>query len=292
MHQTADYHDGPWQMRGEVQDNGKVVGSVTVCYSKGVPVQPGGPFLPEEHSLIRVIAERVATALAHMRIESELVDAHRTLRAQHQLLQERNITLRTVLAGLEEEKREIRASILANIQKVIMPIVYELELAVSGRQRSYVTLLRQSLQEIASPFLTSLSRDHVELTPVEVAIAAMIRNGMSTKDIANLRCITAATVRRHRENIRKKLGLTNRQVNLVTYLQSSSGHDSTSSNRNPGAAGDFSLPAASTDETLPDFSSRALAGAQSLPGERKGDVTLLQLPEPSSRQARPRRKSS
>jgi len=226
IHVTEHFHEGPWQMSAEVHDHGKVIGAVTVFYSKGIPVSSGGPFLPEEHSLLRVIAERIATALAQMRTESELVDAHRSLRTQHQLLQERNITLRTVLSSLEEEKREIRAAILANIQKVIMPIVFELELAVTGRQRSYVTLLRQSLHEIASPFLTSLSRDHMELTPVEIAISAMIRNGMSTKDIANLRCITPATVRRHRENIRKKLGLTNRQVNLVTYLQSSSGQDS------------------------------------------------------------------
>src|SRR5690606_9860825 len=129
--------------------------------------------LPAEQALLRVIAERVAAAPAHMRTEAEMCDAHRTLREQHQLRQERNITPRTVLAQLEEEQREVRAAILANIQKEIMPIVYELELAVSGRQRSYVTLLRQSLQEIASPCLTRLSRDHVELTPVEVAIAAM-----------------------------------------------------------------------------------------------------------------------
>ena len=225
IHVSEGFHEGPWQMKAELHEHGKVLGAITVFYGKGIPVSPGGPFLPEEHSLLCSIAERIVTSLAHMRTEEELIDAHRSLRSQHQLLQERNITLRTVLSSLEEEKCEVRSAILTNIQKVIMPIVFELEIAVTGRQRSYVTLLRQSLQEIASPFLTSLSRDHVELTPVEVAISAMIRNGLSTKDIANLRCITPATVRRHRENIRKKLGLTNRQVNLVTYLQNSTGNE-------------------------------------------------------------------
>src|SRR3974377_1633390 len=129
-----------------------VVGLFCVFYSRGVPSKAGGPFLREEHALLRVIAERVGHSLAHMRTETELADAHRTLRAQHQILQERNITLRGVLATLEEEKRDIRLAILSNIQKIIMPIVFELELAVTGRQRSYVTLLRQSLQDIASPF--------------------------------------------------------------------------------------------------------------------------------------------
>jgi DNA-binding NarL/FixJ family response regulator len=145
-------------------------------------------------------------------------------------VQERNITLRSVLTTLEEEKRTIRSNILANIQRIIMPIVFELELSVTGRQRSYVTLLRQSLQEIASPFYSSMARDHSQLTPVEVAISTMIRNGMSTKEIAQLRCISPATVHRHRENIRKKLGLQNQPRNLATFLQGTV-HDSASDAR-------------------------------------------------------------
>ncbi|NLH41038.1 MAG: hypothetical protein GX448_04290, partial [Planctomycetes bacterium] len=36
-----------------------------------------------------------------------------------------------------------------------------------------------------------------------------------------LRCISPGTVRRHRENVRRKLGLRNRKANLATYLQAS-----------------------------------------------------------------------
>lgn len=215
------FQEGRWRMAAEVRLEGKAAGVVEVFYSRGVPVLPEGPFLKEEHALIRVVAERVGTALMQMKTEGDLREAHKILRGQHQALQETNIALRTVLSKLEEEKRDIRASILANIQKVIMPIVFELELAVSGRQRSYVSLLRQSLQEIASPFLSQLAKSHLELSPAEIAISTMIRNGLSTKEIAQLRCITPATVRRHRENIRRKLKLRNRKVNLITFLQAS-----------------------------------------------------------------------
>ena len=218
---SADFREGRWRMAAEVRADGQPAGIVEVFYGAGVPTLPEGPFLKEEQALIRVVAERVGSALVHLKMENDLRDAHDVLRGQHQALQETNIALRTVLSKLEEDKREIRNSILANIQKIIMPIVLELELAVAGRQRSYVTVLRQSLQEIASSFLSQLTRQHVELTPVEIAISAMIRNGLSTKEIAQLRSITEATVRRHRENIRRKLGLTNRKANLVTYLQSS-----------------------------------------------------------------------
>ena len=195
--------------------------AVEVFYRKVVPTSATGPFLQEEYALIRAVAERIGSVLMHMKALSDLHKAHRAIQREHQALQEANIALRAVLSRLEEEKQGIKASVAANIQKVIMPIVFELELEVVGRQRSYATLLRRSLQEITSPFLTQIARDHVQLTPVEIAISTMIRNGLSTKEIAQLRCISPATVRRHRENVRRKLGLKNRKANLATYLQAS-----------------------------------------------------------------------
>jgi len=223
---TEGFSESKWRMAADIFANGKPVGVVEVFYRKVVPTDAEGPFLKEEYALIRAVAERVGSVLMHMKAEADLRAAHKAIQREHQALQEANIALRAVLSRLEDEKQEIRASILANIQKIIMPIVFELELEVSGRQRSYVTLLRQSLQEIASPFLTQLSRDHMQLTPVEIAIGTMIRNGLSTKEIAQLRCISPATVRRHRENIRRKLGLRNRKANLATYLQASFSRES------------------------------------------------------------------
>ncbi|MCL2641765.1 MAG: LuxR C-terminal-related transcriptional regulator [Phycisphaerales bacterium] len=229
IYTSERFHEGPWQMSAEIRGEGKRMGEVEVWYRKGVPVPPGGkgkkgrgdgPFLKEETALLRAVAERIATALLHMKVEADLRETHRQLHSQHQELQETNIALRTVLSRLEEDKQQVREAMIANVQKIIMPIVYELELAATGRQQAYVTLLRRSLQEITSPFLSELSSQHLELTPGETAICAMIRNGLATKEIAQIRGIAIGTVRRHRENIRRKLGLHNRAANLVTYLQS------------------------------------------------------------------------
>jgi DNA-binding NarL/FixJ family response regulator len=232
---TEPFLETRWRMAADVRAAGKLAGVVEVFYRKVVPTSDEGPFLKEEYALIRAVAEQVGSVLMHMKAEADLREAHKALQQQHQVLHETNTALRTVLSRLEEEKREIRASILANIHKVLMPIVFELELEVTGRQRSYVTLLRQNLQEIASPFLTEIARDHMELTPTEISISTMIRNGLSTKEIAHLRSISPATIRRHRDNIRRKLGLRNRKVNLVTFLQ---GHASTpaSTSAPPGPA--------------------------------------------------------
>lgn len=221
VYTSRKFRQGPWRMAVDVRDGDTIIGAVEVFYSRDVPARSGEPFLKEEYALLRVIGERVATSLMHMKAEAELKEAHLLLHSQHRVLEETNIALRTVLSRLEEEKQEIRVAVMSNIQKIIMPIVSELELATTGRQRSYVTLLRRSLQEIVSPFLAQLSARNLQLSPGELAICAMIRNGLSTKEIAQIRCIAPGTVRRHRENIRRKMGLHHRGVNLASYLQSS-----------------------------------------------------------------------
>jgi len=243
-------------MASDIAADSRPVGVVEVFYRKVVPTADTGPFLKEEYALIRAVAERVGSVMMHMKALSDLRAAHRAIQREHQALQEANIALRAVLSRLEEEKHGIKASIAANIQKVIMPIVFELELEVTGRQRSYATLLRRSLQEITSPFLTQIARDHVELTPVEIAISTMIRNGLSTKEIAQLRCISPATVRRHRENIRRKIGLKNRKANLATYLQASIAGESAPSASTPPQ------PATSAEQIppLPDWDTGEVPG--------------------------------
>ena len=219
---TEPFATSGWRMDAEIVQKGKGVGMVEVFYAKvGPEMGEDGPWLPEEYALIEAVAEQVGNVLKHMKVESALQAAHKQIQKEHEALRESNMALRAVLSQLEEEKREIKIAILSNIQKIIMPIVYELELEVTGRQRSYITLLRQTLQDIASPLFHEMARVHLELTPVEIAVCTMIRNGLSTKEIAQLRRISTATVRRHRENIRRKLGLTNSKTNLVTYLERS-----------------------------------------------------------------------
>ncbi|MCX5843241.1 MAG: LuxR C-terminal-related transcriptional regulator [Deltaproteobacteria bacterium] len=47
-----------------------------------------------------------------------------------------------------------------------------------------------------------------------------MREGKTSKDIAKLLNITERTANFHRENIRKKLGLTNKKTNIRSYLLS------------------------------------------------------------------------
>jgi DNA-binding CsgD family transcriptional regulator len=135
-------------------------------------------------------------------------------------LQEANAALRTVLAKIEEEKQRIYKDMQANIEKIVMPILHALTLEIPKGQRKYIDILRTNLEELTSPFISQLSHTYHSLSPTEVNICNMIKSGMRTKEIAQLRGVSVATINRHREHIRRKLKVTNSDVNLTTYLQS------------------------------------------------------------------------
>ncbi len=123
------------------------------------------------------------------------------------------------MGRIEDEKKEIFKQIRDNVEKVLLPILNELTWAVPGAKRKYVELLRQNLEDITAPFISQISQKYRSLTPTEIQICNLIRSGMRTKEIAEMRNISPATISRHRERIRRKLGIAGKDVNLVTHLQ-------------------------------------------------------------------------
>lgn len=142
----------------------------------------------------------------------------RQLNIERLALQESNAALRAVMARIEDEKREIRESIATNVEKVLTPILRALEDDATPHQTTYITLLKKHLDELTSPFTNRLSKEYASLTPTEVEVCEMIRDGLSSKEIARTRHVSPATVAKQRERIRRKLGLAGTNTNLATHL--------------------------------------------------------------------------
>ena len=79
-------------------------------------------------------------------------------------------------------------------------------------------ILESNLTNILSPFLNKLSLKYKNLTPREIQIAHLIKEGKTSKEIAELLNMSPGTVAFHRENIRNKLNLKNNKENLRSYL--------------------------------------------------------------------------
>ena len=209
---TQNYQCTPWQQTSPIVVGGKSVGAVEVYYVEEMPMLDEGPFLKEERLLINAISERLGRIV-------ERIQGQRQLEIERTALKDMNIALREVLAVAQGEQREVGKRIQTNVDQIIMPIVHALENEVSQDKRAYIDLLKHNLNDIVSPFADQLSKAFMSLTPAEIRICHMISDGLSTKEISQLRHLSPVTVSRHREHIRRKLGLTNQTVNLATYLQ-------------------------------------------------------------------------
>ena len=148
------------------------------------------------------------------RIEKELL-----LKTIH--LQETNMAIKVLLQQRQREVDEIRNNFLSNIRHLVEPYLKKLHsTSLSGDQRSILSIIDTNLDLIVSPFVGNLFNAHAGFTPKEVRVAALMRQEMAVKDIASVMNISASAVNLHRQNIRKKLKLTGKKVNLLTFLQS------------------------------------------------------------------------
>jgi len=177
-----------WRQSSRLYMYHEAVGECDIFYFEECPPADEGPFLKEERALLDAVAEQIGTIATRISADLELQETNRQLTLERQALQESNTAMRVVLARIEQEKEEIHQA---------------------------------NLEEITSPFISHLSSLYHSLTPTEIAICNMIRNGLRTKEIAQIRGVSTATVNRHREHIRRKLKITNNEANLATYLQSS-----------------------------------------------------------------------
>jgi DNA-binding CsgD family transcriptional regulator len=210
-----------WRQASRIYMYHEAVGECAVFYLEECPASDEGPFLKEERALLDAIAEQIGTIATRMSADMELQETNRQLALERAALQESNTALKTILARIEQEKQEIHRDIQTNVEKILMPILHSLAEQLPNAQTKYVEMLRKNLEEITSPFVSKLSLSYHSMTPTEISICNMIRNGMRTKEIAEMRGISEATVNRHREKIRRKLKLTNQDTNLATFLQSS-----------------------------------------------------------------------
>lgn len=219
QYQTINFRKSDWTQSADIRIDGEIKGVLEVCYLEKMPDSDEGPFLKEERALIDAIVERVGRIAEHIMAEEKVRYAQEELKVERATLEESNTAMKVVLARIEDGKKDIKDTVIANVDKILMPTIYLLESEVPEGQKAYVQLVKQSLHEITSPLIDKLSRDYLNLTPVEIQICNMVRSGLTTKEISRIRHVSPATVRGQREGIRRKFGLVGKDVNLITFLQ-------------------------------------------------------------------------
>ncbi|MGD9162036.1 MAG: LuxR C-terminal-related transcriptional regulator [Desulfobacteraceae bacterium] len=166
-----------------------------------------------------VVAHENITALKLA--EEALKDRKRELIRKAEDLDELNAALRILLKQRDKDKKELEEKIISNINLLVLPCLEKIKTSTSkARQKGQIKLLEEHLAEVTSPLLKNISIKHRSLTPREIMVANFIKNGRTSKEIAEIINISIDTVDFHRKNIRNKLGLTNKKGNLRSFLLS------------------------------------------------------------------------
>ncbi len=153
------------------------------------------------------------------KMEERLKESQAMLHEQNIVLEQKNMALKELIDQIEFEKNRIKKNISVNIEKLVVPVISRIKsLASDDMQKKYSEILEKTILEIYSSFGSKITDINIKLTMKEVEICNLIKNGFSSKEISEILKTSVRTVETHRKNIRKKLNLTNAEVNLTSYL--------------------------------------------------------------------------
>jgi PAS domain S-box-containing protein len=135
-------------------------------------------------------------------------------------LEETNTALKVLLSHRDRESEEIQENISSNLQGRVMPYLRKLRTSgLSKDQRALLELIEENLAQVTSNFTRRLTSDRFGLTGRELEVASLVRDGKTSKEIANLLNVSERTVKYHRLKLRKKMGITGEKTNLRLQLQ-------------------------------------------------------------------------
>ncbi len=150
----------------------------------------------------------------------ERIKAHeQKLMKKTEDLKEMNVALNVLIKKRTQDELAIQDRTLLNIKKLVLPYISRIKRTnLDDGQLKLLDIVKSNLMDITSAFSNQVTSKHNGLTPTELRIGDLVRQGKRNKQIAEILGVTRRTIETHRQNIRKKLGINNKKINLQTHL--------------------------------------------------------------------------
>jgi len=176
--------------------------------------------LMSEEDPVRVIVSH--EDITELKLTQEaLKENQETLEDRNQSLEEANIALKVLIKHRETDKSDLEKKFITNIKTFVSPYLDKLkDSRLSEKDKTLVRIVDDHLKDMMSPMMNTLSNASIMLTPQEIHVASLVKDGKTTAEISDILFVSEATISFHRKNLRKKLGLNKSRKNLRSYLLS------------------------------------------------------------------------
>ncbi|MHC1704947.1 MAG: tetratricopeptide repeat protein [Tenuifilaceae bacterium] len=149
--------------------------------------------------------------LENEKLEKEMQLKNKELTTNVMYLLKKNELIENITERLLKLKGKLKEENAEPIQKII----FDLQ---SLTEKEVWEEFEYRFQSVHEEFYQNLQRKFPDLTPSEIKLAAFLRLNMTTKEIASITGQSISGLEMARYRLRKKLGITNQEINLVNFL--------------------------------------------------------------------------
>ena len=189
------------------------------------PVEVKATIIPFNGEICCMAICRDISQHKHNEDNLQVINRELDLRVQERTMElsDTNVALTVLLKKREKDQDILAKQMLLNVNELVDPFLERLKNhKLTERQRLLVDVIQTNIKELTSPFTSKYSSKMIQLTPTEIQVANLVKQGKPSKEIAEIMELSPGTVNIHRKNIRKKLNISHQNINLQTVLSISS----------------------------------------------------------------------
>jgi|GEM_PF-2972136 len=185
------------------------------------------PFIKEElvarvEAQLNIITNEKKIKNLNNNLEEKVKERTKALTKINEKLTDYNTALKVLMDQRDEDRIDLEHQVMANAEELILPSIERLKQTnLNKQQKELLGICEDNISKITSSFVSSMmDNGRVRgLTHRETTIANLIVQGKSSQEISTILNISESTINYHRNNIRKKVGIKNKSVNLQVYLK-------------------------------------------------------------------------
>lgn len=185
------------------------------------------PFIKEElvarvEAQLNIITNEKKIKNLNNNLEEKVKERTKALTKINEKLTDYNTALKVLMDQRDEDRIDLEHQVMANVEELILPSIERLKQTnLNKQQKELLGICENNISKITSSFVSSMmDNGRVRgLTHRETTIANLIVQGKSSQEISTILNISESTINYHRNNIRKKVGIKNKSVNLQVYLK-------------------------------------------------------------------------